>query len=67
MIVTLQTQRVRTLEQIRRVVEGTEAVDSTAADRDTAYELIDPQSPPRSIPGQLGRLDGLRSFVPAPD
>ena len=37
---TLQTQRVRTLEQVRRVVEGTEAVDLTVAERDSAYEFI---------------------------
>ena len=40
MIVTLQTQRVRTLEQARRVAEGNEAVDFTVADRASAYEFI---------------------------
>ena len=40
MIVTLQTQRVRTLEQARRVAEGNEAVDFTVADRALAYEFI---------------------------
>ena len=33
MIVTLQTERVRTLEQVRAFVEGSEAVDFTGADR----------------------------------
>ena len=32
MIVTLQTQRVRTLEQVRRVAEGNKPVDFTLAD-----------------------------------
>ena len=40
MIVTLQTQRVRTLEQVRRVAEGNEPVDFTLADRASAYEFI---------------------------
>lgn len=34
MIVTLQTERVQTLAQIRAVVEGSEAVDFSAADRE---------------------------------
>ena len=40
MIVTLQTQRVQTLEQVRRVAEGNEAVDFALADRASAYEFI---------------------------
>jgi len=40
MIVTLQTQRVQTLEQVRRVAEGTEAVDFALAERASAYEFI---------------------------
>ena len=40
MIVTLQTQRVRTLEQVRRVAEGNEPVDFAVADRESAYEFI---------------------------
>ena len=37
---TLQTQRARTLEQVRRVAEGNEPVDFTLADRASAYEFI---------------------------
>ena len=37
---TLQTQRVQTLEQVRRVTEGNEAVDFALADRASAYEFI---------------------------
>ena len=40
MIVTLQTQRVQTLEQVRRVAEGNEAVDFALADRASAYEFV---------------------------
>ena len=40
MTVTLQTQRVRTLEQVRCVAEGNEPVDFTLADRASAYEFI---------------------------
>ena len=38
MIGTLQTQRVRTLEQVRRVAEGTESVDFAFAERASAYD-----------------------------
>jgi len=40
MIVTLQTQRVQTLEQVRQMAQGTEPVDFTLADRASAYEFI---------------------------
>ena len=40
MIVTLQTQRVHTLEQVRRVAEGNEPVDFAVADRASAYDFI---------------------------
>ena len=40
MIVTLQSQRVQTMEQVRRVAEGNEAVDIALADRGPAYEFI---------------------------
>ena len=40
MIVTLQTQRVPTLKQVRRVVEGNEPVDFAVAERVSAYEFI---------------------------
>ena len=40
MIVTLQTQRVQTLEQVRRVAEGNEPVDFALADRASAYDFI---------------------------
>ena len=36
MIVTLQTERVQTLEQVRRVAEGNEPVDFALADRASA-------------------------------
>ncbi len=37
---TLQTQRVQTLEQVRRVAEGNEPVDFALADRTSAYDFI---------------------------
>ena len=37
---TLQTQRVQTLEQVRRVAEGNEPVDFAVADRASAYDFI---------------------------
>ena len=40
MIVTLQTQRVQTLEQVRRVAEGNEPVDFALVERASAYEFI---------------------------
>jgi len=40
MIVTLQTHRVQTLEQVRQVAQGTEPVDFALADRASAYEFI---------------------------
>ena len=40
MIVTLQTERVRTLDQVRAFVEGSEAVDFTGADRESVYEFV---------------------------
>ena len=40
MIVTLQTERVRTLDQVRAFVEGSEAVDFTGADRESIYEFV---------------------------
>ena len=40
MIVTLQTQRVHTLEQVRRVSEGNELGDFAVADRASAYDFI---------------------------
>ena len=40
MIVTLQTQRVRTLEQVRAFVEGSEAVDFAGGDREGVYTLV---------------------------
>ena len=41
MTVTLQTQRVQNLEQVRCVAEGNEAVDFTLADRASAYEFME--------------------------
>ena len=40
MIVTLQTQRVQTLAQVRQVAEGTEAVDFALAERASGYAFI---------------------------
>lgn len=40
MIVTLQTERVRTLEQVRAFVEGSEAVDFAGGDREGVYDLV---------------------------
>ena len=40
MIVTMQTERVVRLEQVRASVEGNEAVDFVAAGRQSAYEFI---------------------------
>lgn len=37
---TLQTQRVQTLEQVRRVAEGNEPVDFALVERASAYEFI---------------------------
>ena len=40
MIVTLQTQRVQTLEQVLAFVEGSEAVDFAGSDRAGVYTLV---------------------------
>ena len=40
MIVTLHTERVRTLEEVRAFVEGSEAVDFAVSDREGTYRLI---------------------------
>ena len=40
MIVTLHTERVRTLEEVRAFVEGSEAVDFAVSDREGIYRLI---------------------------
>ena len=40
MIVTLQTQRVQTLEQVRHVAEGTGPVDFALVERASAYEAL---------------------------
>ena len=40
MIVTLQTERVRTLEQVRAFVEGSEAVDFAGGEREGVYTLV---------------------------
>ena len=37
---TLQTQRIQTLDQVRRVAEGTEPVDFAFADRASAFDFI---------------------------
>ena len=40
MIVTLQTERVRSLEEVRAFVEGSEAVDFVVSDRAGIYRLV---------------------------
>ena len=40
MIVTLQTERVRTLDQVRAFVEGSEAVDFARGEREGVYTLV---------------------------
>ncbi len=40
MIVTLRTERIRTLEQVRAFLDGNEAADFVLADRDSAYVLV---------------------------
>ena len=40
MIVTLQTQRVQSLEQVRAFVEGSEAADFASGDRAGVYALV---------------------------
>lgn len=40
MIVTLQTERVRTLDQVRAFVEGSEAVDFAGGEREGVYTLV---------------------------
>ena len=37
MIVTLKTRRVRSLEQVRAFLEGSEAVDFVRGDRESVY------------------------------
>ena len=40
MVVTPQTQRVQTLEQVRRVAEGNEPVEFAFVERASAYEAL---------------------------
>ena len=40
MIVTLQTERIRTLDEVRAFVEGNEPVDFELADRESAYGFV---------------------------
>ena len=40
MIVTLQTRRVRSLEQVQAIVEGSEALDFVEGDREGVYALV---------------------------
>ncbi len=40
MIVTLQTERIGTLEEVRAFMEGNEPVDIKLADRASAYDFI---------------------------
>ena len=56
---TLQTQRVRTLEQVRAFVEGSESVDFAEGDREGAYALA------RRTLVQLGyhRLDNAEQYL----
>ena len=56
MIVTLQTERVRTLDQVRAFVEGSEAVDFTGAGRESVYEFVR-RALVRLDYGRLGKSD----------
>ena len=77
MIVTLQTQRVRTLEHVRVFIEGSEAVDFVGGDREGVYAPYAGAvgvSPPVEQAGQgagealFGEGDGVISFAAhAPD
>ena len=40
MIVTLQTERIRTLEEVRTFVDGNEPVDFELADRESAHAFV---------------------------
>ena len=40
MIVTLRTERIRTLDEARAFLEGSEPVDFTLSDRDPAYLFV---------------------------
>ena len=40
MIVALQTERIRTVDQVRAFLEGSEPVDYFPQDRDDAYEFV---------------------------
>ena len=53
---TLQTERVRTLDQVRAFVEGSEAVDFMGADQESVYEFVR-RALVRLDYGQLGKSD----------
>ena len=57
MIVTLQTERVRTLDQVRAFVEGSEAVDFTGPTGGRVYEFVRRVLLVRLDYGQLGKSD----------
>ena len=40
MIVALQTERIRTVDQVRAFLDGSEPVDYLPQDRDDAYEFV---------------------------
>ena len=40
MIVTLQTERVQTLEQVHAFIEGSEAADFAGVERESVYEFV---------------------------
>ena len=42
MIVTLRTERIRTLDEVRAFLEGSEPVDFTLNDRDSAHVFVRP-------------------------
>ena len=58
MTVTLQTERVRTLDQVRIFVEGSEVVDFTGADRESAYEFVRRMLVRLDYGGSAGRTRG---------
>ena len=73
---TLQTRRVRTLDQVRRVAEGNESVDFAVADQTSAYEFIRrtlvefsyprlSKSDKSAVKAYLAKMTGLSVRAPA--
>ena len=60
MILTLQTRRLQTLDEVRRFLSGNEEVDFLLLDRDSAYEFI-VQTFPGSATARCGGATRARS------